>query len=887
MSGWGPPLRIARRELLRAKARTLLVLLMVLVPVTAVVALSTLLRTSEIDVAEGLPRNLGEASARIEVTTGRVQQDPLLRSSGQFDSQPLPTAADLLAELPAGSRLLEVRDTYQQTPVTVDGQRRRVSLVGVDLRDPGVRGPYVVLEGRPPALDDEVAVSPDLARAGLEVGSTVELPAGLRTVTAVVQGPSDYGSTRQVLGPMGALGLRSDLQPNRYYSSGPPVEWDDVQRLNAIGALVLSRDVVLDPPPDDQVSDDLGVGSDQRVTLAVIGLISVMAVLEVVLLAGPAFAVGARRQRRALALLAATGGEPAHVRRVVLSQGLLVGVLAAVVGVPLGLAVAALARAPLTRWAGADWGPFDVGLLDVVLVALLGAATALLAALAPAVVMARQPVVAALQGRRVTSAGAGRPALLGLVLLGIGLAITVWSLSDGRFAFGGYSELGVAAGAIPTVLGAVLLAPAALALVGRAGRRLPLALRFAVRDADRQRGRTAPAVAAIAATVAGVVALGIASSSDAEQQRLTYSPQGPPGVGVVVGDDQTQWEDLTAAARSALPDERVRPVSGLSSYRDAGPDGYVETQLCLADERPQDGRCFDLVTDYGGSLGSDLLVGQQALEQLDDQLQAGRLRQAREVLAEGGVLVASPVLEPGAEVELRTTRFAVGPDGVEQAEVLQSARATAAPLPVQPGQQSRVRAVVSQEVAEQLGGARTVGLLVGEDLSRGQQEALEDAVLAADDGAYVAVERGYDRSADRTVLLVLSLVAGALVLGGTLAATALALSEARPDLATLGQVGARPRTRRAVAAGYALVLGLVGAVLGVLAGLVPGVAAAVPLTRGFASSGVYGAPAPPDVVIDVPWGLLALVLVVLPLVSALVAGLAVRSRVDGPGRAVA
>ena len=44
--------------------------------------------------------------------------------------------------------------------------------------------------------------------------------------------------------------------------------------------------------------------------MAVLVLIVVMALIEVVLLAGPAFAVGARKQQRSLALMSATGGTP-------------------------------------------------------------------------------------------------------------------------------------------------------------------------------------------------------------------------------------------------------------------------------------------------------------------------------------------------------------------------------------------------------------------------------------------------------------------------------------------------------------------------------------------------------------------------------------------------
>lgn len=891
MSAWAVALRIARRELLRAKGRTALVLVMVLVPVAAVVCLSTLLRTSEIDAVEGLPANLGEASARLDVAGGVVEQDPLLRFVNQYDSGPVPTETDLLAVLPSGSRLLPVKDFQPSVAVQVGDRLSRVQVVGVDLGDSALRGPYRVLDGRAPTGPDEVAVSQELADDGIAIGSAVELPAGRRTVTGVVAQPRDYGATRAVVGTDEAVGVGADTNVNRWYVTGPGVPWDDVRRLNALGVTVLSEQVVLDPPPASEVPDP-GFSSGQEVTIATIGLIAVMAVLEVALLAGPAFAVGARRQRRSLALLAAGGGQPSHVRRVVLAQGLLVGVAAAAVGAPVGIAVAALARAPLSRWAGAQWGPFDVGWLDVALVVLVGAATALLAALAPAWVMARQPVVAALQGRRVTTTGAGRPALLGLVLLGVGLAVTLGALrEDGRYSYDGYAELGVAAGAIPTVLGAVLLAPAALSTAGRLAARLPLALRFAVRDADRQRGRTAPAVAAIAATVAGVIALGTASSSDATQNRDSYRPSGPAGVAVVTGDQDTDWAAVQRAARAALPGEDVDVVRGLPAMGPPGPGGFVETQVCRVGERADQGRCYDLYAEHGANLGSDLLVGVEALEGLAPLLQGASVPAARRVLADGGVLVASPVLEQGTRVELRRTRFTIQPGGTERAEVLATVTASAGRLPVSDGY-APARVVLSEPVAAALGEPVTVGLLLGDDLGRDDQDALEDALLAVDDAVLVQVERGYDRRGDRPVVLVLSLVAGGLVLAGTLAATALALSEARPDLATLGQVGARPRTRRAVAGGYALVLGLVGAVLGVLAGLIPGIAVSVPLTRGYATGGFSYGPltdVPPDrdFVVDVPWLLVALVLVVLPLVSAAVAAAATRSRLDGPTRRIA
>jgi len=126
--------------------------------------------------------------------------------------------------------------------------------------------------------------------------------------------------------------------------------------------------------------------------------------------------------------------------------------------------------------------------------------------------------------------------------------------------------------------------------------------------------------------------------------------------------------------------------------------------------------------------------------------------------------------------------------------------------------------------------------------------------------------------AERVVLWILFGLAGVLMLGGTLTATFLALSDARPDLATLSAVGASPRTRRAVAAAYAVSVGLVGAALGAAVGFVPGIAVSYPLTRAYADS-----PGPSHYLV-IPWLEIVGLVVLLPLVTAAVVGLVARSR---------
>jgi putative ABC transport system permease protein len=115
-----------------------------------------------------------------------------------------------------------------------------------------------------------------------------------------------------------------------------------------------------------------------------------------------------------------------------------------------------------------------------------------------------------------------------------------------------------------------------------------------------------------------------------------------------------------------------------------------------------------------------------------------------------------------------------------------------------------------------------------------------------------------------------------LMLGGTLTATFLALSDARPDLATLAAVGAAPRTRRRVAGSYALVVGFVGALLGAVVGFIPGIAITWPLTYQPAdylgSSGMASGP-----YLDVPWLLVVGLVLVLPLLTAAIVGLSARA----------
>lgn len=210
-----------------------------------------------------------------------------------------------------------------------------------------------------------------------------------------------------------------------------------------------------------------------------------------------------------------------------------------------------------------------------------------------------------------------------------------------------------------------------------------------------------------------------------------------------------------------------------------------------------------------------------------------------------------------------------------------SARSRSAALYLEvPGFQAPLQAVLSPQVVERLElQTATTGLFVDGPISEVAEADIKEAIGAVTPKVWFYVERGYQADGEtRIALLVLAALGAVLMLGGTLTATSLALSDARPDLATLSAVGAAPRTRRAVAAAYAGTVGLVGAALGAAVGFIPGIAVTYPLTAVDWTDVDAQGRALPDHFVDIPWLLIGTVVLLLPLLTALIVGLTSPSR---------
>lgn len=918
--GWRAALRIARREAWRAKGRSLLIVLMVALPVFGASAADVTYRSQQLDTGERLARQIGRADARLTdpVSELPIAQDPVddrrfvLRGSLGPDAQPQPKT-DVRSVLPPGAAVLT--DTLARTTI-----RTGFGLAGADWREfdydaPLAQGIAVQTGGRAPRAADEVAVTDRLLRAGgLKIGGTLtEYNTGrVVRIVGTVKLP-DRLDARQVFalpaaGVLDTMAGQGRSMQRRFLVDAPDgaYTWDRVRALNDRGIVVLSRAVAEHPPPDAEVPYLREGGADFRafsdMQLAVGVVVVGMALLEVVLLAGPAFAVGARRRRRDFGLVAVVGGDRRHIRTIVLADGAVLGGIAGVLGTGLGLAAAWFARGWFSSFSGKELGHFDVRPLELAGIAALGMVIGLVSAAIPAVLASRESVAASLTGRRGVRRGSRVLPVVGALLGAAGVAVAYYGATVAA------DDTVLLTGCVAAELGVIACCPALLGLAARFGRVLPLTPRLALRDAARNRPRTAPAVAAVMAALAGATSVAAYWASTDHDARADYHARARQGQVLATnwsgnGRELRQAADILAASL---------PVTGPGLVRGYG-DVCAPDSVCLTVslQLPNELRCpladpsgpHPAPTESLRIARSDprcrpetqpstfgLPVGDaETVRRITGSTDPG----IAEALRTGAVVFDRRYVKDGmvtVAVRTRTAQDSTPPAAVSAAE----------PLPAEPA--PRLVGIPARYVAPAAdvpslavlgaGAVRTVGVPPGDlgllfDTTRMPSEAEEQRARAQLDGVVPGVsfdiERGY-QGRPSTQLLLLAAATVVVALGAAGVATGLALADGRRDLATLGAVGAPPRVRRALSAAQSWVIALVGTVLGLAVGLLPAAALRWRTAKAAADAfdmsgdGAFGI-SRPDVPLVVPWAEMGLALLVVPLLAAVIAALCTRTRV--------
>ncbi|MFJ9454940.1 FtsX-like permease family protein [Kitasatospora sp. NPDC101447] len=947
LSAWRVALRIARRDALRARGRSALVIAMVALPVLGVSGADVFFRSAELTPAEHAVRVMGQAGGELEMVErgSSVKQAPdpeqgfsvqnpkdtvkngaaLTYTPAQqraLDTEPAALAAQLL---PAGATLVPER----QGPYTAASSAEGLLSTRVneaDLSDPVWQGRTNLVKGRAPADEHEAAVTPEfLKRAGLKLGDRTAvrgLESSPFTITGVYEYPGELSATELFARP-GALIDRlaknagtgrgktdGTDEPTRWLvklPAGTVLDWPKVTELNQYGFSVTSRAVLLDPPARADVPyyvEQDAKGGDgtryfDRTSVVILATVVGMALLEIVLLAGPAFAVGARRSRRQLGLLAAAGGDRANVRAVVLGGGIVLGVTGAAVGLVLGVGLVALLRTQAEEYAGQRFGHFAIQPVDLLGVLLVGLVTGLLAAIVPAVQASRQDVVSALTGRDSLKPPNRKLAALGLLMLAGGAALALLGATSGV----GSRSLAVLGGSAVAELGMVALTPALVSLFGRLGRWLSLGPRLALRDSVRHRGRTAPAVAAVMAAVAGSIAVGVYTTSSDEQYRREYVAHGPSGSvllgnGWLAGEDGKLLPQMREAVERSIPGlgprADVQRVSYKTACTDSGPCGYISVEM------PKEDRCpaFAPETELSAGELDRILAGDKRCQVNTRRgnpfgaLNAGDATLLRnlygvtdeaagQALAAGKAVVFDPRYIKDGKVAVQYSEpvdyTASGNADHKPAYTEIAVDAVLANSAVSaPGQ-----AVVSPATAARLGFVTSpAGSVWLPDAmpSDGSQQRADGALAKISDHDVLSIERGYQSEAG-LVSLGLTAFAALVALGAAGIATGLAAADSQRDLTTLAAVGAEPRIRRSLSGFQCGVIAAMGALLGVVCGIVPGVA----LRKVEGAASTYPGMSPEEIankaIVVFPWPTIAATVVVLPLLAAALAAVLTRSRI--------
>jgi putative ABC transport system permease protein len=902
-TSWAAALRIARRELLRNKARNALIVAMLMLPVLAVAALETVWTSaSDLTTQERLTRTAGGMDAWIVRTgTQALVQGTSLPveslpanwaqqvASGDFNSAQASStqradASGIRAVLPNATLLAEMtsRDVFMQGPA---GYATPV-YTKVDLTEPALAGAFDLLSGRVPANAAEVDLSPRAMRdLGARIGGRITLPASsaqdgkdaaLAVVGEMYQPDSTHAS--EVFALPSAPEVIGESPVGWYVLNRGGVSWSQVEAMNKSGYVVTSRNVALDPPPASHVPYNALRGiqpaSAVRISAAEAAVLAIgigIALLEVVLLAGPAFAVSARRREREYAIIGAAGADAGHLRRIVLADGLLLGAVAGVLGAVLGFGAGA-AVLPWFADLGILPGHVHVAVSQVAGIAVLSMLLGLCAAWVPARSAARRDILATLNGQRAASSSRIRTARLvkGLILVAFGLC---GILLDGKLSptFGAVFVIG---GIALIEIGGIMCIPAVITAVAGCGRILPLGPRLALRDSARNTARTTPAVAAMFAAVAGAVAVGGWLDSSLIQGRDSYQPAlMADQVGVPSVNDDAQAAQIVAKLRSIMPITGSAVVQQINAF---GGDDTNQWELTALPATGQSRCTAGSVTRTGTPDNSTQLQGcgtplfgtEMAMDPVGDPTVLKELTgiddaNAVRALDSGGVVVFVPGVVHDGSVTL-VLQHAYADKTTSDGTTTTTTDVRVPAVYENPQGIPNPGIVMSPQLAHRMGvadgGTPSLLIDVSRHITASQNYAAQQILTRLGVTSGLTVEDGYTSGLALANLALLA-VAVLLAIAAAAIATGLALADGRADHEILKAVGADPWTRRWLAGSTALVITGLGILVGVPIGFL--------VSEGLIQVSNLGYGTAVAKAFTVPWLNLGALMIAVPLLTAL------------------
>lgn len=753
------------------------------------------------------------------------------------------TKQQLLTELPPGTTV--VSSGWLQVPPIVERNRLiyfTVEEFNVPVDQPPVRGQYVVLDGRAAAGPGEIAVHPDvLSDFGVGIGDDMTLrPNLILRVTGTVARAGNIGAAVGVLGP----GTLASI--GRTYRGQTIIDLP-------LRANLASARTILEPLANGSLygADEALSGGENNERDATGGAFAATALLLLGtgLIAGAAFAVGARRQLRTLGLLGAAGAEPRHVRATVLMAGVTLGLAGSLSGVLLGVAGSFLLHPHLSQLAGRFVGPVEIPIPALAGALFLGTLAATLAALGPARSAAKLSVNQALSRRTPPPRRPGRLAAAGLIGVVVGVVVTTGATASS-------SEVVLTGGLATIVIGFLVAIPLLVTWTGRIAGSLPTLARIATRDVARHGRRAGAALAAASIAIATPVAIATLTLSDeaAQADGIPYP---------YMAQDHLLVRGFVSAHAGVEAVQRAA-----EDLREAYPDASVAAIVPAV-----------AIVERNGQQRERLIILEGPRQHLPD---GGVYQTSGYLLVGGPDLLRALHAEDGIDALERGEIVGIGPGTVrtERVPIFIERKQKRGPyrddLPATDAGETQYAAVGLTELNYVVSPERAadLGLQPSSDpwnrqvlLFRAPAPLDDDDVDSVrsvlEDDRLVGVTSLDDFSDDAGVVRIAATAVGMLLALAIVAVVvALLAAESRRDRAILVAIGAAPWTRRAVAGLYAAAVAILAGILGFLAGFFP----TMTLLVGQVS----------DYPIVIPWAVLGAVLLGVPVVAGAVGALVSR-----------
>jgi putative ABC transport system permease protein len=447
-------------------------------------------------------------------TTALGRSDAVVRSSNTLD-----TDGEFAQDLLAASLATDVEQVDGVAAVApqiegfgqltgADGEKLGgegpPTLAGNWIEDPALN-PYQLVQGRAPRTSDEVVINRGAAKDGdLAIGDTTILTSP-EPVEVTIVGLATFGD-EDGLGPTTFTAFT--LEGAEEHVTGRPnavtaflvraedgVSQDElVRRISGVvpsGVEVISGADLVAEANDEINADFLGFLRTFLIVFAGVALL--VATFSI----NNTFAIIAAQRQRSSALLRALGAGRRQVLGAALGESLVVGVVASLIGLGVGVLLASGLKLMFDAFGFAlPDGGLTLKLSTFVIATMVGIGLTLVAALAPAVRASRVAPLAAMRDVAVDrSATSVRRALVGSVMLVLGIAGVVYGAAEGELALGGLGALMTAAGVV--ALGPIVARPGGGVVGAPAARWRGISGVLARRNAVRNPRRTSATASAL------------------------------------------------------------------------------------------------------------------------------------------------------------------------------------------------------------------------------------------------------------------------------------------------------------------------------------------------------------------------------------------------------